>query len=102
MMKMMKATFSLLAIAAIPILVCAQGLPDGPGKLLVESQCSSCHGLEQVVAHRDTKDGWSSVVDYMVSRGMAATNEEVTIMVDYLAKNYAPAPKPAAEKGKSK
>jgi cytochrome c5 len=98
----MKAIFLALAMAAVPMMVKAQGLPDGPGKALVENQCASCHGLEQVVAHRDTKDGWSTVVDYMVSRGMAATDEEVKTMVEYFAKNFPPVPKPDAGKGKSK
>jgi hypothetical protein len=101
-MKMMRATVLLLAMAALPTMMTAQALPDGPGKDLVESQCGSCHGMEQVTAHRDTKDGWDGVVAYMVSRGMAATNEEVTIMTEYLAKNYPAAPKPAPAKTKAK
>lgn len=95
-MKKMKTTL-LLMIATTGLY--AQGLPDGPGKDVVETQCGSCHGLEQVTAHRDTKDGWSSLVDYMVSRGMAATEAEVKTMIEYLAKTYPPAPKPPA-KGK--
>ncbi|MEO5926841.1 MAG: hypothetical protein ABIR70_23710 [Bryobacteraceae bacterium] len=99
---MMKAAFLLLTMAAAPALTYAQALPEGPAKALVESQCSSCHGLEQIVGHKDTKDGWSSLVDYMVSRGMAATDEEVKSMVDYLAKSFPAEPKPAAGKGKAK
>ncbi|MEO8099160.1 MAG: hypothetical protein ABI811_15760 [Acidobacteriota bacterium] len=81
----------------------AQELPAGEGKDLVASQCASCHGLEQVTAHRDSKDGWDGVVGYMVSRGMSATNDEVKIIVDYLAKSFPsppPAPKPVPAKGK--
>ena len=99
MMRMMKATFLVTALAALPILS-AQGLPDGPGKDVVDTQCGSCHGLEQVTAHRDTKEGWGSVVDYMVSRGMATTDDEVKIIIEYLAKNFPPAPKPAATPAK--
>ncbi len=97
---MMKVSLLLLAIAVAPILILGQTLPDGPGKVLVETQCASCHGLEQVAQHKDTKDGWGSVVDYMVSRGMAATDEEVKTMVDYLAKSFPNEPRPA--KGKAK
>jgi mono/diheme cytochrome c family protein len=99
---MMKVSFLLLAMAVTPFLSYAQGLPEGTGKVLVETQCASCHGLEQVVQHKDTKDGWSSLVDYMVSRGMASTDEEVKTMVEYLAKSFPNEPKPAAGKGKSK
>lgn len=100
MMKIMKATCLALILAALPLLMIAQELPEGPGKDLVASQCAMCHGLEQVVAHKDTKDGWDSVVAYMASRGMAATDEETKTMIEYLAKNFAPAPKPAAGKAK--
>lgn len=98
-MKTMKTTLLLLTMTAA---VFAQGFPDGPGKALVETQCASCHGLEQIQTHRDSKDGWAAVVDYMVSRGMAATDEEVKTMVEYLAKSFPPAPKPDTAKGKSK
>jgi cytochrome c5 len=95
----MKATFLLLAMAVVTF---AQTFPDGPGKVLVEAQCASCHGLDQVAAHKDTKDGWNTLVDYMVSRGMAATDEEVKTMVEYLAKSFPDEPKPAKGKGKAK
>jgi cytochrome c5 len=94
----MKASLLLLTISSLAL---AQTFPDGPGKNLVESQCASCHGLDQVAQHKDTKDGWSTLVDFMVSRGMAATDEEVKTMVDYLAKNFPNEPKPAT-KGKAK
>lgn len=97
-MRTMKTTFLLMTVAATGLF--AQPLPDGPGKDLVESQCGSCHGLEQVQAHRDTQEGWQSLVDYMVSRGMAATDAEVKTMVEYLVKAYPAPPKP--EKGKAK
>ncbi len=94
----MKTLLLLLTITAPASF--AQALPDGPGKDLVESQCGSCHGLEQVQAHRDTQEGWQSLVDYMVSRGMAATDAEVKTMTEYLAKAYPPPPK--QEKGQAK
>lgn len=97
-METMKTSLLLMTMATTGLF--AQGLPDGPGKDLVESQCGSCHGLEQVQVHRDTQDGWQSLVDYMVSRGMAATDAEVKTMVEYLAKAYPPPPK--QEKGKAK
>jgi mono/diheme cytochrome c family protein len=80
----MKALIACSVLAA-PLLLWAQQLPEGKGKELVAEQCAACHGLEQVVSHRDSKDGWESVVAYMVSRGMPASNDEVKIMVEYLA-----------------
>src|ERR1700733_14040599 len=57
-------------------LVQAQDLPAGKGKALVENTCGSCHGLDVVIAQHATKDGWQSIVDYMVSRGATGTPEE--------------------------
>lgn len=99
-MKKMMKTALLLTTAALAGLL-AQGLPDAKsaetskGRALVDVQCAGCHGLEQVTSHRDTKDGWEAVVDYMISRGMSVSEEEAKNMVDYLAEAF-----PRAAKGK--
>lgn len=89
MMKhMIRAGFLIGVIALSFPLVQAQDLPPGKGKTLVENTCGSCHGLDVVVSQHATKDGWSSIVDYMVSRGATGTPEEISTIVDYLAKNF--------------
>jgi competence ComEA-like helix-hairpin-helix protein len=89
MMKNMNRAALLLPFLAIStVLVQAQDLPPGKGKDLVENSCGSCHGLDVVVAQHATRDGWASIVDYMVSRGATGTPEEITTIVDYLAKNF--------------
>jgi competence protein ComEA len=67
----------------------AQDLPEGKGKDVLESVCGACHGTDLVAARRATKEGWSYIVDDMVSRGASATNEQIATIVDYLAKNLA-------------
>ena len=78
----------------------AQDLPAGKGKELVENTCGSCHGLDVVVSQHATRDGWSSIVDYMVSRGATGTPAEIQTIVDYLAKNF-PAAKTNVNKATS-
>jgi competence protein ComEA len=78
----------------------AQDLPAGKGKDLVENTCGSCHGLDVVVAQHTNRDGWASIVDYMVSRGATGTPEELKTIVDYLAKNF-PAAKTNVNKASS-
>ena len=63
-------------------------LPDGPGREVTERVCTPCHGLENVVRARMTKERWSAVVDDMVSRGAKATDAEIDQIVDYLAANF--------------
>jgi competence protein ComEA len=79
----------------VPFLFCsmlplaqAQDLPEGKGKDVVEQVCGACHGTDLVSARRATKQGWSYIVDDMVSRGASATNEQVQAINDYLAKNF--------------
>ena len=93
-MKHMNRVALLISCLAVSMtIVQAQDLPAGKGKDLVENTCGSCHGLDVVVAQHANKDGWSSIVDYMVSRGASGTPEEIATIVDYLAKNF-----PAASK----
>jgi competence protein ComEA len=89
MMNNMHRAALLIPFLAITVTIAhAQDLPAGKGKDLVENTCGSCHGLDVVVAQHATKDGWSSIVDYMVSRGATGTPQELATIVDYLAKNF--------------
>src|SRR5580658_3765073 len=78
-------------ILVVPFLISsfvqAQDLPQGKGKDVLESVCGACHGTDLVAARRATKEGWSYLVDDMVSRGASATNEQIATIIDYLAKN---------------
>jgi mono/diheme cytochrome c family protein len=83
--------FAGAALAAVQ----TQSLPEGEGKKLVELQCSGCHGLNIVTIQHQDRDKWSAVVRRMVDFGTPLTAREVTIAVDYLAKNFGPLPPPA-------
>src|ERR1700735_2200649 len=101
MMNNMHRAALLIPFLAISVtLAQAQDLPAGKGKDLVENTCGSCHGLDVVVAQHATKDGWASIVDYMVSRGATGSPEEISTIVDYLAKNF-PAAKTNVNKASS-
>lgn len=63
-------------------------LPEGPGREVTERVCTPCHGLENVVRARMSKERWGAVVDDMVSRGAKATDAEIDQIVDYLAANF--------------
>jgi len=88
-MNLMNRAALLIPFLAISLAVAqAQDLPPGKGKELVENTCGSCHGLDVIVAQHATKDGWASIVDYMVSRGATGTPAEIQTIVDYLAKSF--------------
>jgi competence ComEA-like helix-hairpin-helix protein len=81
------ALFGLAAIAFAQSLP-SQTLPDGPGKAVVEKMCKGCHGLENIVRSRRTKDKWSDIVDDMIARGAKGTDSEADEVVDYLSTHF--------------
>ena len=63
-------------------------LPDGEGKDVFERMCSNCHEIETVTSPRLTEERWANVVDDMIAYGAEGTDEEIDIVIDYLAGNF--------------
>lgn len=81
----LQAVLFFLSLATTSI---AQGqLPQGPGKEIVESSCGVCHDVDTAIGTRRTKAAWQEAIDAMVNRGARVTDEEITIIVEYLT-NY--------------
>jgi competence ComEA-like helix-hairpin-helix protein len=76
-------------------------LPPGKGKAIVARTCKNCHALKVVTSKRATKEQWSALVDQMVSRGADLSDDEIDVVVDYLAKNFALKGAPAVPAGKN-
>src|SRR5262249_42406113 len=55
---------------------------------LVQTKCTQCHGLDEIQAEKTDRAGWQELVDAMRSRGAELTNDEATIVVNYLTKTY--------------
>jgi mono/diheme cytochrome c family protein len=65
-------------------------LPDGDGKKILETACTTCHGLEEVVKFKgyNTKDEWRDVVVTMVKYGAELKEPEIETLVEYLSKHF--------------
>ena len=62
-------------------------LPSGGAKALVEKTCGTgCHSLEVVTSQRMSQGEWNATVQGMVARGAQASDADVKIIVEYLAK----------------
>jgi virginiamycin B lyase len=72
----------------------AQQLPDGNGKELVQTVCRQCHGLGEIFQSGYQGDDWKRIVPLMVGYGAALTGDQMPVVIDYLAKNIVPTPKP--------
>jgi competence ComEA-like helix-hairpin-helix protein len=82
------------ALILLPILFSLpaqpQDLPEAKGKDLYEKICGACHGTDVVFKTRTTKEKWKNTVDEMASRGAEGTDEQLDIIIDYLAKCFGP------------
>ena len=63
-------------------------LPEGEGKKLVVKLCTDCHGVEQIVAKKRTKEEWDAVISDMVQKGATGKDDEFDAIVAYLVKNF--------------
>jgi competence protein ComEA len=77
-----------ITLTAVIIPLRAQGLPDGPGKDLVESICSECHTTERIAAQQLTKPQWADKVLEMLQEAPDVKQSERDKIVEYLSKNF--------------
>jgi virginiamycin B lyase len=94
---------NVLAILAVALLLSAAlhvraqtTLPEGDGKQIVQTTCSACHGLDQVVNSGYSREGWANVVAMMVNVGARLSPDQVNTVVTYLAKNFPQKAEPSA------
>jgi competence protein ComEA len=64
-----------------------QLLPAGPEKDKMVKLCVGCHEIDLVVARRHTRDEWDGVIEDMIARGSKGTEEELSLVAEYLSKN---------------
>ena len=66
----------------------ADDLPDGDGKKILQASCTACHDLKEVTKFRGyyTKDEWRDIVRTMIEYGAEVKDQDVDVLVDYLAK----------------
>src|SRR5579862_2508883 len=74
----------------------AAPLPDGAGKDTVQKACGSCHALTTITNAGHDRQGWTSVLNMMMTAGAPVPKDQVATVTDYLAKNFPERPAPDA------
>jgi glucose dehydrogenase len=69
-------------------------LPEGNGRDLVQKACNSCHSVDLITTHRQTREEWTGTVQRMAQHGASATDEQFNEIVDYLTNNFGRTPDP--------
>ena len=55
------------------------------GRELVRDICTLCHELDRVKGQQLTKEEWTTEIKGMISEGAPVTDEEFSMIVEYLA-----------------
>jgi len=58
------------------------------GRELVEDVCTYCHSLAKLTGQELSKQEWRDLIKGMIFEGAPVTDEEFSVIVDYLAKNF--------------
>jgi competence protein ComEA len=68
----------------------AKLLPEGTGRETTAKVCINCHDASNFRRVRLDRDEWEREVGVMMDNGAKATDDELTVVVDYLVENFGP------------
>ena len=71
----------------------AASLPEGKGKALALTNCTTCHAANIWTTQHHTRDQWNTIIDQMISKGLSASDEDLDTIGEYLATNFGPVQK---------
>jgi mono/diheme cytochrome c family protein len=66
------------------------GVRTEKARALFLDACTACHTLERVRGQRLGKEEWRHLIAGMLSEGVPLTDDEISLLVDYLAENFGP------------
>jgi competence protein ComEA len=73
---------------AISAVVAGAAQSRDRGRELVEDVCTYCHNLDRLRGKELSRDEWRGLTKGMISEGAPVTDEEYSMILDYLVKNY--------------
>jgi cytochrome c oxidase cbb3-type subunit III len=92
-----------ICVAALLAAFLGQAQQPDRGRDAFQKVCAACHSIETVTSQRRTRAQWQENITSMIGRGAKGTDEEFSLILDYLTLNYAPAaggpPAPAPPPG---
>jgi competence protein ComEA len=84
----------LAGFTAAALAVAAAGRNEPPvrdrGRELVADVCTYCHNLDRLRGKQLSREEWRGLIKGMISEGAPVTDEEFSMILDYLTKNYGP------------
>jgi cytochrome c553 len=102
-----KAAMWLVVIVAVAVLVmpvAAQNrraqsrpvvdLPRGPVRQVILDNCTACHGIDDYAYYAMDRQGWQKLVDSMKEKGVVISDDDRSILLDWLVTKFGPDAKP--------
>jgi len=86
----MRTSYWLALTLAMPVAGLAQ--PPAGAREAFQKVCGACHSLETVTSQRRSRAQWQESITSMVARGAKGTEEEFSLILDYLTIQYGPTP----------
>jgi competence protein ComEA len=79
----------MLTVSGAEALAPEDDLPEGEGKKILVTSCTSCHDLSEVTKFRGYYDRkqWRDIVVTMMEYGAPVDERQVDVLADYLVKN---------------
>ena len=70
------------------------GLVMDEGFEIVRGNCTPCHSAKLITQNRASREGWEKMIRWMQeTQNLWPLGENESLILDYLAKNYAPVSK---------
>ena len=64
--------------------------PDNPGKDAAVKACKECHEIERSFSLKQDRAAWQGTLDKMLALGARISDNEYTVILDYLTKSFPP------------
>ena len=64
------------------------GQSNDRGRELVEDVCTYCHNLDRLRGKELSREEWHGLTKGMISEGAPVTDEEFSMILDYLVKHH--------------
>jgi hypothetical protein len=78
----------LLPIVTISALMTVAGQSKDRGRELVQDVCTYCHNLDRLQGKQLSREEWRGLIKGMISEGAPVTDDEFSLILDYLVKTY--------------
>src|SRR6185295_12628257 len=72
-------------------------LPRGPVRQVILDSCTACHGIDDYAYYAMDRQGWQKLVDSMKEKGAVISDENRSILLDWLVTKFGPDWKPASK-----